>query len=530
MRFEGEEQLEERKLSKAEKDKLSKLKKDYEGGSMHKAMRDKYGDKGDEVFYGKLTNMAKECATVEEAKTKMDGEDPCWDGYEMVGKKKKDGKEVPNCVPVKEGEELEERDAMSRGSIDRDVDIDDIEAPHGHGMDLQRIRMPSQRSADAVVDMLAKYNIDAEVKYIDGTGSPIRGGTVDAYAVTFYAPDDVAQELQDRITKKVYKLEGSELEEAKQSGKTEHSGAKKGKGAYWGRKKDAKDDSNKARRAADKAAVKMDEAEELEELSKNKLSKYAQAAAGDVLDKHKKGDHKAAIDRTKGINKAVKKLSEEDTSHHFKKGDKVMCKGKECVVDVPDGPTNLVGVKPVGGGDVDMVKATELKKVEKKVDESTDELVKDALERFGEKVQTVSKEPSELAKIMDEAAQDVTVFDQKNFPADAVDDMQQKGERTGQADRTGTPNKVPAEVMSAIDKRIKELKASIERYDHTGYNDKSVKQLSVDALGQIKKNLGRGDYEGFMEAQVFFGTLMSPIWDMLPAQVVNYLAKGSDQE
>ena len=33
---------------------------------------------------------------------KMKGEDPCWKGYEMVGKKKKNGKEVPNCVPVKE--------------------------------------------------------------------------------------------------------------------------------------------------------------------------------------------------------------------------------------------------------------------------------------------------------------------------------------------------------------------------------------------------------------------------------------------
>jgi len=29
--------------------------------------------------------------------------DPCWDGYEMVGMKKKGGKEVPNCVPANEG-------------------------------------------------------------------------------------------------------------------------------------------------------------------------------------------------------------------------------------------------------------------------------------------------------------------------------------------------------------------------------------------------------------------------------------------
>jgi cytidyltransferase-like protein len=33
---------------------------------------------------------------------KMKGPDPCWKGYQMVGKKKKNGKEVPNCVPVDE--------------------------------------------------------------------------------------------------------------------------------------------------------------------------------------------------------------------------------------------------------------------------------------------------------------------------------------------------------------------------------------------------------------------------------------------
>ena len=28
-------------------------------------------------------------------------DDPCWKDYEMVGKKMKKGKEVPNCVPKK---------------------------------------------------------------------------------------------------------------------------------------------------------------------------------------------------------------------------------------------------------------------------------------------------------------------------------------------------------------------------------------------------------------------------------------------
>ena len=26
---------------------------------------------------------------------------PCWDGYEMIGMKEKNGQEVPNCVPIK---------------------------------------------------------------------------------------------------------------------------------------------------------------------------------------------------------------------------------------------------------------------------------------------------------------------------------------------------------------------------------------------------------------------------------------------
>lgn len=35
-------------------------------------------------------------------------EDPCWDGYQQYGMKKKNGKQVPNCIPVKEDEDLDE--------------------------------------------------------------------------------------------------------------------------------------------------------------------------------------------------------------------------------------------------------------------------------------------------------------------------------------------------------------------------------------------------------------------------------------
>ena len=40
------------------------------------------------------------------------------------------------------------------------------------------------------------------------------------------------------------------------SGKTEHSGAKKGRGAFWGHKADAKKGSKRVRRKDDRAAAK----------------------------------------------------------------------------------------------------------------------------------------------------------------------------------------------------------------------------------------------------------------------------------
>jgi hypothetical protein len=48
--------------------------------------------------------------------SKMKGENPCWDGYKMVGKKKKNGKEVPNCV-AKEGE-VKEMDSGDSGAFE----------------------------------------------------------------------------------------------------------------------------------------------------------------------------------------------------------------------------------------------------------------------------------------------------------------------------------------------------------------------------------------------------------------------------
>lgn len=40
--------------------------------------------------------------SLSEKKLKKDDDDPCWDGYVKLGTKKKNGKEVPNCVPMED--------------------------------------------------------------------------------------------------------------------------------------------------------------------------------------------------------------------------------------------------------------------------------------------------------------------------------------------------------------------------------------------------------------------------------------------
>jgi predicted RNA binding protein YcfA (HicA-like mRNA interferase family) len=63
----------------------------------------------------KASNMKKFSNLFEKSKS-----DPCWKGYEMVGMKDKNGKKVPNCVPVKESleEQIQMLDEMPGANMD----------------------------------------------------------------------------------------------------------------------------------------------------------------------------------------------------------------------------------------------------------------------------------------------------------------------------------------------------------------------------------------------------------------------------
>lgn len=70
-------------------------------GHQNMARRNTTGDQQKE-FARKEKNRAQGISRALRKEEKMKGEDPCWKGYHMVGKKLKAGREVPNCVPKNE--------------------------------------------------------------------------------------------------------------------------------------------------------------------------------------------------------------------------------------------------------------------------------------------------------------------------------------------------------------------------------------------------------------------------------------------
>lgn len=121
------------KLPRVEKDKESGLPKKYVAGlsketakkrALHFDKADKLSDSDPRAYTpapGDATAKTKESKHTKKYRAmfgeEMDEEvlEACWDGYKQIGVKKKGTKMVPNCVPVKEEEDIIERGADSKG-------------------------------------------------------------------------------------------------------------------------------------------------------------------------------------------------------------------------------------------------------------------------------------------------------------------------------------------------------------------------------------------------------------------------------
>lgn len=75
-------------------EKMLKVKANNQAAAL-KIAKSHYGNKGYKVHTASYHGIH------EEGKLSSGAKDPCWKGYEMVGTKKKNGREVPNCVPKK---------------------------------------------------------------------------------------------------------------------------------------------------------------------------------------------------------------------------------------------------------------------------------------------------------------------------------------------------------------------------------------------------------------------------------------------
>lgn len=88
---------------------------------------------------GMPTNEEAELDEV--AQATGDLKDACWKGYTAVGMKMKNGKKVPNCVPVKEEEELDEKMDVSKADMGTVIkDFQKSDAPQFAGKSKEKRR------------------------------------------------------------------------------------------------------------------------------------------------------------------------------------------------------------------------------------------------------------------------------------------------------------------------------------------------------------------------------------------------------
>jgi hypothetical protein len=101
------------------------------------------GDKSNSRKLAQLAFQSPDCEklmaglmAINEDAVMAKDEDPCWDGYEMMGMKDKNGKSVPNCIPMKKNKkskadfndaagDTDSSDTDSSGSDNEDQDMAD---------------------------------------------------------------------------------------------------------------------------------------------------------------------------------------------------------------------------------------------------------------------------------------------------------------------------------------------------------------------------------------------------------------------
>jgi hypothetical protein len=96
-------------MHEAAKDTIAKLAAKHVGSGDPKKVKSHFTH--DEKAAKEIVKLAQsmEEQVVVEGKESKELKKACWKGYEAIGMKNKNGKKVPNCVPIKEQSQLDEK-------------------------------------------------------------------------------------------------------------------------------------------------------------------------------------------------------------------------------------------------------------------------------------------------------------------------------------------------------------------------------------------------------------------------------------
>jgi len=122
--------------------------------------------------------------------------------------------------------------------------------------------------------------------------------------------------------------------------------------------------------------------------------------------------------------------------------------------------------------------------------------------------------------------------DSKKSAKDAADDtvfdnIKDKDESPESAESDNVKTAVPKEIVSALEKEIKELRAEVEELEDKEISDRDkFYDHTANAFERIRDLLKQGDDAGYVDAQIHMQTLMSPMIQRLPDEVFKFLSGG----
>ena len=247
--------------------------------------------------------------------------DPCWKGYEMIGMKKKGGKPVPNCVPIKEEE-------FNAGKSLKDIrDADAAKNPSGPAAMRNKAEDEALERAGKGI---AKSVNEEQINELTGKGK------LPALKAVYKGDKDYhtrgAEYHAARADRAERRGEDSKAERHMDAGyghehKAERAEAKSKRASALMTRAKAHADIKASKAASKSARAEYNEETQIDELKKSTLASYIKKAHVSGLEAASQGEiayarkdkaglraaNKTGEKREQGIERAAGKLAREET-------------------------------------------------------------------------------------------------------------------------------------------------------------------------------------------------------------------------